>query len=406
MRRIISAFHFSTALFAMMVAIASTQAHGASVVARVAAVVNGEAILTTEIEKEMERIATLLQRSGGQALEQGELYDIVLRQMIEKKLQLQRIKELRLDVGQSQVDEAIESILARNGNITLESHLRNVGLGEDEFRSGVRDELLIDEAIFQDNRNEIGVDPEDVNHALRSRLARPELREYLLEHGHFDSSRRDLADQASSLLGEEFGEFAETYTISAEGVSLGWRTEEEMPTAFAAEIKNLSPGEVSRVLELGNGLHVIHLVSSRPLVPGHSQLATVKIKMLSGREGVTEQEMQAAFESLRAGQFDFDAAAESVGGEVWVLEDRLHDLPTSLIRKIRLRSGEIGGPFGYDGKLVIAQVLEMEDEVIGDVALRQQATALAADEIYLQVKRKWIEYLRSIGIVEIVRADP
>ena len=384
----------------------SQQAQAASVVARVAAVVNGEAILSTEIEAEMDRVSGLTRRSAGVEMERGVLYDVVVDRLIEAKLQEQRIRTLGIVVDDSVVDRAISRILAQKGGISLVSHLNSLGLREDDFREGVREDILLNEAVLADNRSELGIDPNDVNHELRARLAGPDLREHLVEHALFSKLRRDHADEASGLPGDEFAAFALEYSISEEDMNLGWRTEQELPTAFAAEMESLRPGDVSRVMELGNGYHVIHLIATRPFVPGQSKRGQARLRFFSGAEGTTEEDLEDAAEAVRNGQFDFDEAAESLGGKAWVVERQISELPTSVTRGLRFHSGEIGGPFEFEGQLVIALVLGLETEIVGDVGLRERASVIAADINYLAVRRQWVEFLRSIATVEIVRADP
>ena len=384
----------------------SQQGQAASVVARVAAVVNGEAILSTEIEEEMDRVSELTRRSAGVEMERGVLYDVVVDRLIEAKLQEQRIRDLGIVVDDSLVDRAISRILAQQGGISLASHLNTLGLREDTFREGVREDILLNEAVLADNRSELGIDPIDVNQELRARLAGPDLREHMVEHAQFSKVRQDLADEASGLPGDEFGAFALEHSISDEDMNLGWRTEQELPSAFVSVMESLKPGDVSSVMELGNGFHVIHLIATRPFVPGQTKRGQARLRFFSGAEGTTEEDLKDAAEAVRNGEFDFDEAAESLGGKAWIVEKQISELPTSIARSLRFHSGEIGGPFEFEGQLVIALVLDLENEVVGDVGLREKASVIAADINYLAVRSQWIEFLRSIGTVEIVRADP
>lgn len=390
----------------LSLAFAAQLALAASTVARIVAVVNDEAILSVEVEKEMERVTNLTRLSGGQVPERDVLYDIVLARMVENKLQMQRIRELGIRVDERQVDETISRILARNGNIPLAQYLNEVGQDEEGLREEIRRDLLIDQAVIRDNEREIRIDSNDVDEQLRARLARPELREHMVEHAHFTVEDRDLAVTASTLSSAEFGDFAEHYSISEDPVNLGWRSDRRLPTAFSEQIEKLRPGGVSDVMELSNGLHVIHLIASRPAIPGHSQQGHVRLKMFKGGEETTEQEMSAAVDAVRAGQQGFEEAAESLGGLVWVVEEDIRDLPASVTGELRMISGEFGGPIEYEGQLVAALVLGVENEAVDDEELRRQASVLASDINYLEVRRKWVEYLRSIGTVEIVRANP
>lgn len=394
-----------TAAALAALALLAHQAGAASVVARVAAVVNGEAILSTEVEGEMDRINAVIRDSGQSLPDPGALYDSVLNRLIEERLQTQRVRSLGLTVEEGEVDEAARRFLAQR-NMSLSRYLREFNVSEGAFRRGIRDDLLVNRAVLRDNAGEMRVGQQEVNQELRARLARPELREHLLEHARFAHGDGELAGRASALSGEEFASFAAEHSASDDGVSLGWLTEGEMPTQFAEALRGLRPGRVSQVMELDNGLHVIHLVASRPLVPGHSQGGMTRIKLFAGGEGTSEQQLRAAAESVRSGELGFEEAAESVGGESWLVEGRPEELPASVTGSLRMISGEIGGPFDHEGRLVVAMVVGRESEVVGDEELRRQASALAADVNYFQVRRKWIEFLRSIGTVEIVRADP
>ena len=371
---------------------------------RVVASINGQAILFSEVAAGMERVQGSVVSSGGNPIDEQQLYDIVLNRVIEDVLQRQRVRELGIVVDEGRVDETIARLLADAGGVGLGEYLRGIGQAEDEFREAIRDEIAFNDAVQADNRPELGVGRSDVDEELRARLADERTQEHLLEHLQVPPDRGDLALAASALPGEDFAEFARRHSVGEEGVSLGWRTLGELPTAFVEIVGGLRPGQVSEAVELGNGFHVLHLLATRPYVPGHSAGQEVRLKVLAAGADATDAEIAQALDDIVVGADGFDSAAERLGGAVEVVDLPFDRLPAGMASDMRMRTGEIGGPFELDGDRVLVQVLGSRTQVSGAEDYRRRAQALAAEDNFFQVRRKWLEYLRSVGTIDIFRA--
>ena len=379
---------------------------GEELVARVAAVVNGEAILTTQVDKEIAATVVALRNTGQQVPAPGVLYDEVLEHLIDESLQQQRARQLAITISDEDVETAIARLLTQFPGQTLEQYLANQSIDKETLWEEIRNDLAINTAIFQDNRADLRVNSSQVDQMLRAKLAAPELTEHLVEHALLSPDQEDVAAQMSAVAGDDFAELAQEMSISAEGVTLGWRTEQELPTQFTEAIRELRPGEVSKVMVLPNGLHVIHLVASRPLIPSHSSIGTIKLQLLTLPADTSTASIEAMILAIITGEQSMEESAAALGGTVEIVEMQETELSQEIKRNLRLRVGELGGPFQYGAGKAIVHVLSLETKIDDEQELRSQASALVADDSYLEARQKWLEYLHSIGTVEIVRADP
>ena len=370
------------------------------------AVVNGEPIFSDLLESRIDEFRRGMPPRMREQIDETRLYRQVLDLVIDERLQVQRALQRGMRVNEIEVTQQIERIL-QGTNQTLEQALRNSGLDEERFREAAAIDLLISRALLADNQRSLRIEDTEINQLLRERLGQRRLREYLLEHAIFTLEQRAEAEELSAASSADFLLMAERATTSLNPVNLGWLQESQVPEMYLAELRDMRPGDVSGVLEFPNGLHVIHLLAQRPVVPGQARSGEITAKML--RVPVAEADVDDLEEEvalLKLAQTSFEELQEEYAGEVVTVERLIENMPASIRNGLRLRRGEIAGPFAVGDTLVIVKILAIKQMILGDANYRERAAQALINENLASIRRKWIEHLRSVGSVEIIRAEP
>lgn len=370
------------------------------------AVVNGEPLFSDLLESRIAEFKRGMPPQMRAQVDPTELYQRVLELLIDERLQLQRSLQRGVRVNEIEVTQQIERVL-QGTNQSWEQALRSSGMTEDRFREAAAIDLMISRALLADNQGSLRIEDTEINQLLRERLGQRRLREYLLEHAIFTFEQRAQADELSATPSAGFLPLAERTTTSLNPVNLGWLQESQVPAMYLEELRDMRPGEVSSVLEFPNGLHVIHLLAQRPVVPGQARSGEITAKML--RVPATEADvgdLEDEVALLKLAQTSFEELQEEYAGEVVTVERLIENMPAPIRNGLRLRQGEIAGPFQVGETLVIVKILAIKQMVLGDPNYRQRAAQALINENLISVRRKWIEHLRSIGSVEIIRAEP
>lgn len=237
----------------------------AETINRVAAVVNDEIITTYQLEKALSELqttrpaltdATLSHPAAGQ----------VLDRLIEEKLLTQRIDRLQLQVGEQEVDAAIEDVKVSNNldQDGLEAALAQQGMNLAAYRDQIRNEILRYKLLSR----EVG---------QRVAVTSSEVRQYFDEHRdqydilttvHVsrisfplgDQPERALEQAARSrerlLAGDSFSTVLDTVAADAEGDIMGELTMEDLAVPLQSALRDLEAGEVSEPVELNGQLHL------------------------------------------------------------------------------------------------------------------------------------------------------
>ena len=146
MLRIRSSFRF------LLVAVAAAmlawpRAGAARVIDGVAAVVNDDVILVSEINDAMRPlIREYRQRYSGADLRRRlrDVQEAVVSKAIEDRLILQVAAKAEIKAEKAQIDERLEAVIERFGSVEiLEAELRQRGITIREYRTQIRDQIIM-----------------------------------------------------------------------------------------------------------------------------------------------------------------------------------------------------------------------------------------------------------------------
>lgn len=270
--------NFLLSLLAAMLLCGVAQAQQVQPLDEIAAVVDEDVILRSELDR---AVANILAQYADRA-DQLPPLPILQRQVLERlvlmRLQTERAASTGIRVDDGEIDATVAAIAQQNGMSVdqLRTELARDGMSFTDFRKSLREELMTQRLRQRFAQSRIVVSEGEVDAAMRSRAGGVQ---YHLAHilvALPDGATPDQiglgqekADGIKSLLDRgdmEFSAAAVRYSDSPnalEGGDLGWRRSDEIPAAFAAVIGNLQPGEVFGPVRGPSGFQLLKLVDVR-----------------------------------------------------------------------------------------------------------------------------------------------
>lgn len=248
---------------------------------RIAAVVNNQIILVSELEEQTQLALLELRQRGINPPAQNLMQQRVLDSIIMQKLQEERARDRGLRIADDDINRQLQQI-AQENNLTL-MQLQTVLNNErpDGFtalRDQIASQVLIQRLREIEVISQIAVTEDEIQQFIQRRQLDTSNNEYRL--GHILITRPDSAtqDQRQALQariqtiyqqlldGARFAEMAITHSEGRQalnGGDLGWVTDDQIPSFFADTVRNLTPGDISPIIESANGFHIVTLLDKR-----------------------------------------------------------------------------------------------------------------------------------------------
>ncbi|MGN6512010.1 MAG: peptidylprolyl isomerase [Lysobacteraceae bacterium] len=390
---------------------------------RIVAVVDEDVILQSELDRAVQNVLDQYADRPGQLPPRDVLERQVLERLVLVRLQVAKAAETGIRVGDQQVDRAISGI-ARQNNLSedqLRAKIAQQGQTFAQFRDSVRDELTIQRLRQQFAQTRISVSDAEVDAALAAQgndkqyhlanllVALPEgaTPEQIATGQKKIQGIKELLDQG----GMDFQAAAVRYSDAQnalEGGDLGWRSLDEIPTAFANAIRALQPGQILGPLRGPSGLQLVKLVEVRDAGQAGPQMATQfharHILVRTGAGGLDDDAAKAKIDTLAAriaGGADFaDVARENsqdvttapAGGDLgWFTEDQFG--PDFGSQVAALQDGQVSAPFRTQAGWHIVQRLETRQADMGQENRRAQVRESIGQR---KLEDEWTRYLREL----------
>jgi len=300
---------------------AQTPAASLQPIDRIAAVVNEDVVLRSELDRAVANITAQYARREAQLPPRDVLERQVLERLILARLQVARALETGVRVTDQEIDQAIAGIAQQN-RITpeqLRAQLAQDGTPYSEFRNSLRDELLSQRLRQRFAQSRIQVTEAEIDAALAAQANAGS--QFHLAHilvalpegatAEQIATAQKKIDGVKALIdkGEmDFAAAAVRYSNSPnalEGGDLGWRSQDEIPNAFAELIRNMKPGDVSAPLRGASGFQLLKLVEVRDAgAAGEARMVTeyrARHILIRVTDTVTAAQAKAKAETLAAG---------------------------------------------------------------------------------------------------------
>jgi peptidyl-prolyl cis-trans isomerase SurA len=402
---------------------------------RIAAVVEEDVILQSELDRAVRNITE--QYAGRQ--DQLPPPDVLRRQVLERlvltRLQVARAESSGIRATDEDVDTAIGRIAAQNQLTTeqLRQQLAQGGQSMAEFRSSIRDELLMQRLRQSFGQSRISVSDAEVEAALAAQTtgavqyhlanllvalpdgATPE--QIAIGQKKIDGVKA-LIDKGEM----DFAAAAVRYSDgpnALEGGDLGWRSIDEIPPAFATTIRQMQPGQMIGPVRGSSGFQLLKLVETRdatqaaatPITEYHARHILVRIDA-----DTTEAQARARIDALAAriaGGADFATVAKESsedennkqqGGDLgWFAQDAFG--PDFGAQVAALSDGGVSAPFRSDAGVHILQRIASRQGAAVDQSRRTQIRDTIGRRKLEDEYNRFLREMRGEAFVEIRGED-
>jgi parvulin-like peptidyl-prolyl isomerase len=250
---------------------ATSASFAAKVEDRIAAIVNSDLIMLSEVRRELAPERERLEKHyrGEELSRRLQMAEaMALTTMIERRLQLQEAKARSVEVGDQEVKQAVKQLIQQGEKIDDKDPVST---------NSVRDQLTLLKVVDREVRSGVMVaDPEMKRYYQehRDRFALPEeytLSQILIKPRSPDevADARAKGREVAALLkqGESFEDLALRYSdgpTASRGGRLGLVRQGELLPAIERGVSNLVPGGISDIIESPEGLHIVRLDDKKP----------------------------------------------------------------------------------------------------------------------------------------------
>lgn len=416
----------SSALAALLLAgTAQAQTYADSQpVERIAAVVNEDVILRTELER---AVANIRQQYAGKENLLPPA-DVLERQVLERlvlmRLQLARATDAGISVGDEELERAIQGIAQQN-NLSVDELRKRItedGTSYADFRNNVRDEIATTKLRQSFAQGRINVSEAEVDAALATASA-VSSKQFHLAHILVSTpdgaTPEQIATAQKKIEGVKsliekgdmtFAAAAIRYSDSPnalKGGDLDWRDLNEIPSAFAATIQQMQNGQMIGPIRGPSGFQLLQLVDTRTQAPSSSEQVTqfsarqILVKVDDKTDDAAAKAKAEHLAAQVAGGADFakvaaessdDAATKRRGGDLgWFGADAFGTAVGMQVAA--LADGQTSAPFKTDAGWVILQRTGSRQVASGDDTRRAQVRETIGRR---KLEEEWNRFLREM----------
>ncbi len=404
-------------------------AQAATVLDRIAVIVNDDVITEQELEQRLEVIKKQLRAQRATLPPTRVLRKQVLEREIIKQIQLQLAKSTGIMVDDNALNATIENIARQNGLDLAQFRevLERDGFDFASFREDIRNEMIIARLQQREVSNRVTVTEQEIDNFLRTQAAQGHADdEYLISHilisvpeAASPEQIRQAREKAERVLAElkagaDFAQMAISVSDSQQaldGGSLGWRKSGQLPTLFASEAMRLHPGELGDIIRSPSGFHIIKLMDKRV---GKRHLVTQTLarhilirpnELTSEADAINQLkqlkariEQGESFEKLARAHSDDPGSASQGGSLGWVN-------PGTMVAQFQevmdaTPVGQISEPFKTQFGWHILQVQDRRTEDNSEDFARNQARRFLRQRKIDESLETWLRQLRDEAYVE------
>lgn len=245
----------------------------------IVAVMDEDVILRSELEQAISNIKVQYAKQAGQLPPDAVLEKQVLERLILQRLQINRAKDIGIRVSDAELNQTIQSIASSNKMTPeqFQERLQKDGLGFEDYRNNLRDELMQQRLRQSYVQNRVQVSDNEVDQLIASQQAAgPEV---LLANILVAMPESPTADQIATakrkidgvrdliIKGQiTFKAAAIRYSDAQnalEGGEIGWRTYDSIPPQFTTLIAEMKAGDVSQAIRGPSGYQLIQVAEIR-----------------------------------------------------------------------------------------------------------------------------------------------
>lgn len=399
----------------------------------IVAVVNSVPITHSELTAAVKGMAQNLQRQRQAVPPADELRRKVLDQMINDRAQLHLAQETGIRVDDASVEQAVLDVAAQRqiDLPTLLSQLAKEGVSESQFRTQIRERMILSRLHEREVQSRIRVTDVEVDRAIQEQLESnkdPFAQEINLAQLLIAAPEKATPEQLASLYkqaekilarirsGEEFERWVQSISAAdrSNGGSLGLRRADQYPQSFVLATEKLPVGGVSEIVRSGAGFHILKVIEKRApsvLVRTIQQTRARHILLRQSAE-MTQAVAQSLLANLKkqiqtghatfqdlARAYSQDGSA-SQGGDLGWANPGMY-VPEFEEALNRLAEGEISNPVVSRFGVHLIELVERRRVDLSPREVRELVRNQLRESRYQETYTNWAQEVRDRAFVEM-----
>ena len=421
----------NNALLALLLTTVSVTASAQlDILDRVAAVVDEDVVLESEVQRRLASIYAQIKQSGTQPPPQEILLQQVLERLISERLQLNMGFDAGVRITDAELNEALGRIASSN-ELTMEQYAEQVhasGSTLSNVREEIRNEMILMRVQQGQVMRRIRISSQELDNFLNSEEGRfmtsPDVNvgHILLPvpSGKSNAEVNAILQRAQGLLdeansGTDFRQLAIANSAdqtALQGGDLGWRKMAQLPGVFIEAVEQLEIDQISEPIRSDAGYHLIKLYERKgggeQLIEQHfARHILIKPNQIRDEATVISQ-LTELRERIKAGddfallskEFSEDPGSALNGGELgW-------STPGMFVPEFEQTMGsieidEVSAPFLSQFGWHILQVTERRNQDFSENITRNRAQNLLRQRKYEEELQVWLQEIRDEAFVEI-----
>ncbi|MBD2814718.1 peptidylprolyl isomerase SurA [Xenorhabdus sp. Flor] len=425
--------NWRTIILGLMFAMNTTAVAAPQELNKVAAIVNNDVVLESDINNLLESVKINAKQAGQQVPEAKTLRHQILERLIMDDIILQMATRMQLSVPEKDVDSAIENIAAQNhlSIAQLKQRLATDGMNFDTYRDQIRKEMLIAEVRNNEVRRRVSILPQEVD-SIANQLSSHDNQNIELNisqiliplpenptHAQVEKAEATVNKILSELKnGSDFGKLAITYssdTQALKGGNMGWNKLQELPSLFAEKLQSAQREQVIGPIRSGVGFHILKVNDIRG---GNESIAVTEVNarhiLLKTSPVMNDDQARDKLRQIReeilSGKTTFEKAAKEYsedpasalrGGELgWNLPSAY--APAFRDALVKLQKGEISQPVHSSFGWHLIQLLDTRKVDKTNAAQKDRAYRLLFNRKFNEEAQTWLQELRASAYVKIL----
>ena len=420
---------FLAALLAATAA-APAQAQGlpTTTLETIAAVVNEDVILRSEVDLAVANISRQIEaRDPGQMPPRDVLERQVLERLILMRLQVERAADSGIRVSDQELQQAVAGIASQNQMTPaqLRQRIEADGMSYSEFVANLRDEVTVQRLRQRYIQGSVQVSEAEIDQLLATRdIGGQEMRLANIQVNVSEGATPDEIAAAKARIDEvkamiergdiDFRSAAVRYSQAPnalDGGEIGWRTADAVPPVYANMLKAMSPGQVTQPLRGPSGFQIVQLVEVRQ--PQAQKITQYRARdiLVAVTETVPAEAARQKIEALReriakgedfakvAAEASDDTQTRSQGGDMgWFAVDAWGSAVAAQVQQ--LADGELSPVFQSEVGFHLLQRTGMREQDVTEENRRNQAREIIGGRKGEEAFERFLRQLRAEDYVD------
>lgn len=227
--------------------------------------VNSDVILSSDIKYAK---SSVLKLANSKKLLKNKSLDNVIQQLINNKLQVQYANKHGIKSSVEETDEMIKKI-AKSNNITvkkLHSDITSKGMDYNRFRQSIAEQSVIQRLQNTIIQSKVAIAEQEINQVIKKRNKKV-ISNIKINLIHVLIPKDDENQNLSYGIRKKWQEGQDIKSFvnnpNLEIKKLGWQDKSSLPVVLYDAVFALNKGDVSEVIKLANGFHILKVIDKR-----------------------------------------------------------------------------------------------------------------------------------------------